>query len=298
MIKFKYNEITDYLLIDPKFISEGVEYANKNKLESIKISPLNAYEIYGFKSGKQLYSFKLDLPSLKNASSVKRLGLSDHIGLNSEGMLRLYTFKNLNSLSFEHSSIKLDFSKLPQLETLYFKYNKGVSNLGALKNLKDLLIFSLNVPSCEILSELTALEMLRLTRGNFTTLQGIENLKKVKRFDVAYNSKLTNAEAIADLPSLERLHIEKCKLLTDFSFLKGNTSIKELFIDNLDSLDFIATMPNLEKINIWFCKDGNMKPLLESKSLKQINFYPNKKHYTHTIEKIIKLTGVQRGRNK
>lgn len=289
MIKFKYNEITDYLLIDPEFISDGVEYANKNKFESIKISPLNAYEIYGFNSGKQLYSFKLDLSSLKNASSIKRLGMSDHIGVNSEGILRLYTLKDLNSLSFEHPSIKLDFSKLLQLETLYFKYNKGVTNLGALKNLKDLLIFSLNVPSCDILSELSNLEILRLTRGNFTTLQGIENLKKVKRFDVAYNSKLTDAKSLSLLSSLEKLHIEKCKLLTDFSFLKENTSIKELFIDNLDSLEFVSTMPNLEKINFWFCKDGNMKPLLESKSLKQINFYPNKKHYTHTIEEINKI---------
>lgn len=298
MIKFKYNEITDYLLIDPEFISSGVEYANKNKLESIKISPLNAYKVYGFTSGKELYSFRLDVSSLKKAFSIRRLGLSDHIGLNSEGILELYTLKDLKSLSFEHPSIKLDLSNFLKLETLYFKYNKGISNLGALKNLKDLLIFSLNIPNCEILQELSALEMLRLTRGNFTTLQGIENLKKVKRIDVAYNSKLTDAKAIASLSSLEKLHIEKCKLLTDFSFLKGNTSIKELFIDNLDSLEFVATMPNLEKINFWFCKDGNMSPLLESKSLKQINFYPNKKHYTHTIEEIIELTGAQRGRNK
>ncbi|SFB98678.1 internalin A [Algibacter lectus] len=298
MIKFKYNEITDYLLVDPKFISKGIEYANKNKLESIKISPLNAYDIYGFTSSKQLYSFKLDVSSLKQVSSIRRLGLSDHIGLNSEGILGFYAFKDLNSLSFEHPSVKLDFSNFKKLETLYFKYNKGVANLGTLKELKDLLIFSLNVPNCEILSELTALEMLRLTRGNFTTLKGIENLKRVTRIDVAYNSKLTDAKALAVLPSLEKLHIEKCKLLTDFSFLKGNTSIKELFIDSLDSLEFVSTMPNLEKINFWFCKDGNMKPLLESKSLKQINFYPNKKHYTHTIEEIIELTGAQRGRNK
>ena len=40
-----------------------------------------------------------------------------------------------------------------------------------------------------------------------------------------------------------------------------------------------------------------MTPLLELKPEKQINFYPNRKHYSHTIEEIIELTGAKRGRN-
>lgn len=290
LIKYNYNELIDYLEIDPQFISEGIEYAKSNNFASIRIRTLN-------RNAGQTYS--IDFSNMGNQLFIKCLKINDDFKIRKLlSVESLYSISSLKLLSFEDKSFKLDFSKLAQLETLYFKYNKGVSNLGALKNLKDLLIFSLNIPSCEILSELTTLEMLRLTRGNFTTLQGIERLKKVKRFDVAYNSKLTDANSLVSLLSLEKLHIEKCKLLTDFSFLKGNASIKELFIDNLDSIDFISTMPNLEKINFWFCKDGNMKPLLESGSLKQINFYPNKKHYTHTIEEVIELTGAKRGRNK
>ncbi len=290
LTKYNYNELIDYLEIDPQFISKGIEYAKNNNFDSIRIRTLN-------RNAGQTYD--INLSSFDNQSFIRQLKINDDFKIKKLlSVESLYSIQNLKLLSFKDKSFKLDFSKIPQLETLYFKYNKGVSNLGALKNLNDLLIFSLNVPNCKKLSELSNLEMLRLTRGNFTTLQGIENLKKVKRFDVAYNSKLTDAKAISSLSCLEKLHIEKCKLLTDFSFLEGNTSIKELFIDNLDSIDFVSSMPNLEKINFWDCKDGNMKPLLESKSLKQINFYPNKKHYTHTIEEIIEITGVQRGRNK
>ncbi len=297
MKQFEKSKISNKLVIDPVFIGEGIKYAKANNLYIIKISPLNAYSEYGFSSPKELYSFILNTtPLIEN--DIAELHISDHIKIDNNGLRDLYSIMNLKLLSFEDKSFKIDFSKIAQLEALYFKYNKGVTNLGALQNLKDLLIFSLNVPNCEILSELSNLEMLRLTRGNFTTLQGVENLKKVKRLDVAYNSKLLDAKAIASLSSLEKLHIEKCKSLTDFSFLKGNTSIKELFVDNLDSIGFVSTMPNLEKINFWSCKDGNMNPLLESKSLKQINFYPNKKHYTYTIEEVIELTGAQRGRNK
>ena len=38
-----------------------------------------------------------------------------------------------------------------------------------------------------------------------------------------------------------------------------------------------------------------MNPLLQSQSLEIINFYPNKKHYTHTIEEINKATSTRRG---
>ncbi len=289
METYRYNFNINSLEIDPSYLCEGLLFAEKNKCYSIRIKQLITGKV----------SSLLSINEFNEFTSIQKLDIEESVDVPKNiDLVPLYCLKSLNKYSFYNKNISPNFSKLPQLEALYFKYNKGIKNLGALKNLKDLLIFSLNVPNCEILSELSALEMLRLTRGNFTTLQSIETLKKVKRFDVAYNSKLINAEAIADLSSLEKLHIEKCKLLTDFSFLKGNTSIKELFIDNLDSIDFIASMPNLERINFWNCKDGDMTPLLESKNLQQINFYPNKKHYTHTIEKVIELTGARRGRNK
>lgn len=285
MKKYEYNDSIQTLDIDPIFIENGLVEAKKRKLDKIRIMPLNHYEQYGFANSKELYKFKLDTTYFKNYDFIKSLELSDYIGLSDEGIKGLYELKSLEYFEFEHASVKPDLSNFPLLKTLYFKYNEGTKNINTLKNLKDLLIFSLKTKDCSYLNGLNWLEMLRFAKGTFLSLNGIENFK-LKRLDINYHSEVENIDAIMDLHELEILNIEKCKKLCDYSFLAGNKSIKELFIDDLDTLSFVPSMKKLEKINFWNCKDGNMKYLLESKSLKEINFYPNKKHYTHTLEEI------------
>lgn len=285
MKKYEYNESLNTLDIDPVYIENGLIEAKNRNLVKIRIMPLNHYGEYGFTSSKDLYKFKLDTTYFKNYNFIKSLDLSDYIGLTDEGINGLYELRSLEHFSFEHASVKINLTNFPLLEKLYYKYNEGTKNISSLKNLKDLLIFSLKTKDCSYLKELHGLRMLRFTRGTFSSIDGIENLK-IKRLDIKYSSEIENINAIIDLPELEILNIEKCKKIRDYSFLDGNKSIKELFVDNLDSLSFVPTMEKLEKINVWDCKDGNMEYLLKSKSLRNINFYPNKKHYTHTLEEI------------
>ncbi len=277
MKAYQYNHRIDFLEVDPNHLYEGIKFARENKYYAIRIRGLVSNKGFILSSLNELDDFK----------NIEKLIIGDDFDIIKKiDLAPLYNLVKLKRLSFKSKNITPDFSKLAQLETLYFKYHKGIKDLSPLKNLKDLLIFSLNMPDCKILSDLSSLEMLRLTRGTFTSLNGIENLKDIKRFDIAYSSKLHDAKALMSLSGLKRLHIEKCKSLTDFSFLKGNPYIENLFIDTLDSLDFVPTMPNLKSISFWNCIDGNMQPLLESKSLEEIYFFPNKKHYTHKVEEI------------
>ncbi len=276
MTLYQYNDRIGFLEIDPNHLREGLEFASKNKHYAIRIRNLVSRN-----------SVLTNMSDFENFQAIQNLIIDDDINISKEiDLSPLYSLKSLKKFGFENKNINPDFSKLTQLETLYFKYHKGIKDLSPLKNLKDLLIFSLNMPNCEILSELLSLEKLRLVRGTFTSLQGIKNLKNIKNLDIAYNSKLSNAKALMSLSSLEYLEIEKCKNLTDFSFLKGNPYIKYLSMDTLDSLDFVPTMPNLKSVSFFNCIDGNMHPLLESKSLKGTFFTPNKKYYTHTLEEI------------
>jgi internalin A len=292
MEQYKYNDYLKTLEIDPIFIENGLLEAKSRKLDKVRITPLNHYEHYGFKSSNELYSFKLDTAYFKKYNFIKSLDLSDYIGLTNEGIKGLYELKGLEEFAFEHVSVKPDLSNFPLLETLYFKYNEGTKNISTLKNLKELLIYSLKTKDCSFLNGLNGLEILRFTRGTFLALKGIEQFK-LKRLHIKYHSEVENIEAIMDLPELEILNIEKCKKLSNYSFLAGNKSIKELFIDNLDSLLFVPSMEKLEKINIWNCKDGNMEYLLESKSLKKINISSNKRHYTHTLEEIKRIKNIK-----
>ncbi|MDR1451399.1 MAG: hypothetical protein LBI57_03580 [Helicobacteraceae bacterium] len=256
---------------------------------------MNHYEDYGFTNAKQLDKIKLDTEAFKEFNFIKALTIEDHIGISNEGIEKLYNLKLLEYFAFENQSIKPDLSNFPNIETLVFKYNDGIRNLNCLKKLKDLFVFLLKTNDCSFLSGLSNLNILRFSGGSFSNLNGIEHSKSIKRLDISYNSTVEDISVINNFSVLEKLNIEKCKKLKDYSFLSENKSIKELFIDSLNSLAFIPSMKKLEKINFWDCKDGNMNYLLKSESLKNINYYPNKKHYTHKLEEIknIKNNGVQ-----
>lgn len=285
MIKYRYNDAIQEWEIDPQFIEEGLACAEKEGFPCIRILCLNQ------NAGRK---YDLDFSIFSNRLFITGLDISDSFRIrNLSNLEELYTLSNLRTLSFRDSKFAIDFSRLPQLEKLILRYNKKLKNISALKNLKHILIESLNEGDLQLLSGLESLQILRLTRGTFISTSGIEGLSKIERMDIHYQSKVQDISNINALPNLWKLHIERCKSLSNYSFLKGNTSIKDLFIDNLDSIDFVPSMPNLEKIYFWCSKDGNMSPLLESKSLKSIYFSQNKKYYSHTVQQIHELTGTK-----
>lgn len=118
-------------------------------------------------------------------------------------------------------------------------------------------------------------------------LNGIQSMKSLSSLTIGYASKVYDISPIASLPNLKTLHVERCKNMKDFSPLKGNNVIEKLTIDQVESLDFVPQMQSLYAIKFFNCIDGDLRPLLESRTLKDIFFYPNKKHYTHTLEQLI-----------
>lgn len=290
MIPYKFNENINSLEIDPQYLNVGLDYANKNSIKSVRITAINQ------NSGN---SYNVSFDVLSSYTDIKELRIADTFkfskGSNIEG---IYSLEKLEYFSFDAPIFKIDFSKLPNIKKLFCKYTKNLSNIQCLQKLEELQFVSFSEDNLTTLSSLGSLQALYLIRGSFKSLNGVEKLFNLKRLDVSYNAELKDISSISSCPNLKILNIEKCKLLHDYNFLKSNQNIKELFVDTLDSVSFISYMNELEKINFWDCKDGDMTPLTKSKSLKQINFYPNKKHYTHTIEEIIKKTGAKRGLHK
>lgn len=83
--------------------------------------------------------------------------------------------------------------------------------------------------------------------------------------------------------------IEKCKQLTYLSFLADNSTIKDLQVSDVNSLEFVKSMKNLHKINFWNCKNGDLSPLLECPSLREVSFHPERRHYSHKKDEINNL---------
>jgi internalin A len=279
MTAYKINHSINYLDIDPVFIEEGMKYATNNSCKSVRIVTLNQ------NSGNKL---DVSFHAFNDKVFIENLIISDDFKFGKTTSVEsLYSLNNLGSLQLQQF-LNIDFQNFKQLKILYYNHDPKYRNLSSLSHLEDILSTHTKEDDCFFLSELLNLRKVRID-GNIRRMNYIEKLTKLCELQVTYSPKLYDASAIGKVKNLRKLYIEKCKNISDFSFLSDNQNIEELFIDEMDNLEFVKTMPNLRKINFWNCKNGNLLPLLQSQSLIDVSFYPNKKSYTHTKEEIIQL---------
>ena len=264
----------DYLTIHVENFKEGVEYAAQKKLQQIHLIGGRAKNvIVDFKELNKLSETLQDISFIQDIGNV----------INFES---IYNLKEMRKIYIhDKQKFTFDVSRFTKLQHLGGDYWNGLINLDKAYSLTSLVICKYPFPNLVQFSALRNLEILHIYSSKIQNLDGVEKLS-IRELSLARNNKLDDIHKINEVSSLENLEIECCKKLLDFSFLKGNSNIEDLFIDKLDSIDFVESMPNLKKINFWNCKDGNMTPLLKSQSLEDVNFYPNKRHYTHTLKEI------------
>lgn len=276
MKKYYFNENINALEVDPRFIEDGLMFAQQNNHSSIRIYEMNE---------RNNCVCDLDLSPFNECDFISKLYIHDNFKIGSASVNGLYGMRNLIELSFDDKKIKLDYSKLTQLETLYFKYHGSLNNLSSLTKLTDLFITSLKTENCSILEGLVSLKNIRIS-GTMATLSGIEKSQKLESITIFRSPKLHDISDIAKLPNLKKLHIESCTYLRDFSFLENNNSLEDLFITDLDSNAFVESMKKIKKVYFWNLKDGDMNPLLRSKSLERVSLSVDRKHYSHTQEEM------------
>lgn len=277
MNKFKYNETIEHLDIDPLYLEEGLSYAYANGYENIRIFSLNTNNS----------DVILDFSSFFNKSFISSLIISDDFKVSKiTNIEALYNLDNLVSLSCAQR-VKLDLSFFKKLKKLYIKYNKNIINLNKLILVEDLFLRSFNEENCSIINKMEGVKKLRLL-GTYTSLNGIEGMKNLESLSLIFSPKVIDVAKISELSNLVCLYIEKCKNLSDFSFLNGNNSIEEIFISELDSLSFIPKMNKIKSIKFWSLKDGDLNPLLQSETLESVYFYPDKKNYNYKLDDVVK----------
>lgn len=278
MLKYFYNNEIGFLDVDPEFIGLGIKYAQKKAIDSIRIRTLNQ------NSG---HRYKIDFKLIACQDFIRNFILNDDFKIVNlkEGRV-LSDMQSLVSLSLSHP-IEIEWEKLVNLERLVLDSDKYIRGLSALKTLRKLLMVAMGQEGFQEITALENLDSLDIGGRRLEHLNGIQSMKSLSSLTIGYASKLYDISPIASLPNLKTLHVERCKNLTDFSPLKGNNVIEKLTIDQVDSLDFVPQMQSLYAIKFFNCIDGNLRPLLESRTLKDIFFYPSKKHYTHTLEQLI-----------
>ena len=278
MLKYFYNNAIGFLDVDPEFIDLGLKYAQKKAIDSIRIRTLNQ------NSG---HRYKIDFKLIACQDFIRNFILDDDFKITNlkEGRV-LSDMQSLVSLSLSHP-IEIEWGKLVNLERLVLYSDKYIRGLSALKTLRELLMVALGQEGFQEITALENLDSLDIGGRRLEHLDGIQSMKSLSSLTIGYASKLYDISPIASLPNLKILHMERCKNMTDFSPLKGNNVIEKLTLDQVESLDFVPQMQSLYAIKFFNCIDGDLRPLLESRTLKDIFFYPSKKHYTHTLEQLI-----------
>ncbi len=223
----------------------------------------------------------LDLSPLADDHDVFSLDIASDINLKKTDLSPLYACRSLTSLSLPHLAGALDYGRLHTLNTLYLTRSSDVIAPLSLPGVKDLLLTGLKNTNLSFL-DAPGVTTLRISGGSISTLDGLDRLKQLDYLNIDHCSKLNDISAINGLAHLRRLAIEKCKGLTDFSLLARQESLEHVFISSLDSVAFVPAMKSLKAFKFWDLKDGNLNPLLAAAGLEQVDFFPQKKHYTHT----------------
>lgn len=272
----------DRLWVAGNNLEKGIAYAKKNKFESIFIWHGGITE---------LQTICLDL--LKDINFLKSIEIAVPLK-NDSNIDGLYCLENLLSLVyFAYDNFPLDHSRFPNLKYLYTHFSKNhltdKSNFNKLLNLNFLKLWHIENNDCSFFDANNSIQFLELTHGKLNTLNGISKLKNLKDLKMYGFNKLIDLSDLKQKSTLKNLNIEKCKLVNSIVLEKSELQITKLYVDKIDSLDFITKFKNIESLGFADSLDGDFSKLLGNKNLKELMFYPSKKHYSYKLEEINSL---------
>lgn len=184
--------------------------------------------------------------------------------------------------------------------SLHACYTGDISALKYLPKLTYLdLSFCNHIRDFSPLLHLRKLEKLNLCTAYLNNVNLLSSLRKLKYLNINHN-RLKTTDFIADMHRLEVFHIQDSNTVIDVSlFLHLKGSLHELYLgsntlENTDqlnsftnlkklnlfdtqtsSIEFVEKLPFLEGLNLWRNNIKDIRPLLNSKSLKKVNLREN-----------------------
>lgn len=278
--------IKDGLLsTDPGDFARAVENIRRDKLKALWVRP--DFRDKDPKAPTVDLSLLGEVPGLDDFGiadlSFKRVTNFDAIyGLGKLRKLAIFTFKTL------------DLGRFPKLETLFVTDAPGLTGLDALTELRYARITKLRADDLSFLAQMPALSELWIIQAGAPRLRGLDASRSLATLDISHCAKLESIDALPK--GLTKLKIKKCPRVRDVAFLKGHPSLEFLYIDVLPDVTLIPGLRKLTYLGFENVVDGNLEPLLESKSLRDVGFYPAKrKHYTRSEGELKELLSARQG---
>ena len=269
------NKCKKKLMLEPKEFEQGIEYALANGCDGLQIDTWNIADA--------TMDFRL---FEKVANQIVFLSFMNISTTNVVNLEHIYSLERLETFYCQKVDLHIDFARFSSLRNIGIFYNKNFLNLDKLERLESAVISKFAGKDMLLFSGWKSIKILHIYQSQIECLRGIENLIQIDTLLFAHNRKLTDISNINLLDYVGEVSFEKNSRLRDYSVLANNRNIHNLFISDLDGLEFIKSMKSLSSFSFWNCKNGDLSPLLANPILKEVYFTPNKKHYSHTLEQI------------
>lgn len=199
---------------------------------------------------------------------------------------------SLKKLSL-NCSIKeaLDFSKLPELESIFLTWWRLADNILDSKKLRHAYFDKLKLKDPNKLEGLANLESLTISNSQIDNLNFLTKLNGLSSLELINCRKLKDFEAISSLLNLKSLTVRGCGNLTSLDFLRTLDNLEILIISDNKSIESLAPVSKLKKLKaISFAGtgtnvlDGDLSFLQMLPKLAMLSF-KERKHYSHKLVK-------------
>lgn len=242
-------------------------------------------------SGIADLSFLSDFPNLRYVEIVQQ---------NKVDPRPLDGLTNLRGLRLETPGAGIDFSCFPELEVFDGDWHEDNSRINSCQELRDLRIRHFKPGSGDLssLADVTRLEWLSIVQTGVTSLAGLETLRDLRYFTVAYAPKLESLELPSERPiELREMKVEKARKIASYAPLAEFGRLRRLHLTScapMADLQWIQGLAELDFLSIVETNvvDGDLSPLLRLPKLRYVGTM-DKKHYNCKFEALNRLLNPQ-----
>lgn len=220
----------------------------------------------------------INLKSLENLTSVPSVKLSQNKAL--KDITALAGLKSLPELEIieNHALINLEgFNNLTNVGSIRLESNLLLNSLGAFGNLTDLGSFYCGgnpmLLSLKGFEKLTKINVLSVLQSQFTSLEGIQNVRSIDYLRIESNPKLNNIAQLDKLTSVHSVDLRDNQSLVSVQGLHNLKScIYKINIQENNALTSVSALSSLESIDELEIRDCNALTSLQGLgAIKQIN---------------------------
>ncbi len=185
----------------------------------------------------------------------------------------------------------IDLKNFSKLTYCALRHVPNVDGIEGLTNIQSLLLHGGKSVDTATVGKLSTLQSLSLIQCKLYSLEGLGNLKNLRKLIISNNPELRDLRNIGKLQNLESLEIEACKKIASIDELRTLVNLKKLYINDCGQVESLTPLLGLNELeNFKFSEstnivDGDLSFILNHPILdpKKVGF-KSRSHYTKAKE--------------